>query len=272
MTNAPFDFGVQSYCFRNFRDNREVADMVRQIGVGQIELCDVHADFQDPEAFAGVVEIYRQAGVQVVSIGVQTIGSDLERVRRWFECLKVAGARHMSVHFRIADYLQAIPATAALAEEFDVRVGIHCHGGWHFGGAPEVLSHLLMLGGPRIGVNIDTAWCMQIGPRFGKPSEWVRERFAGRVYGVHLKDFVFERNGQWQDVIVGSGNLDLSGFLLALQETDFDGMAAVEYEADPADPVPALRQCVDRIRTTAAEVAMTAPSAAGRQAPAPLPR
>lgn len=263
MTTAPLDFGVQSYCFRNFRDNREVAAMARQIGVTQIELCDVHADFDDPDGFTRVVEIYRDAGVQVVSIGVQTVGSDQERVRRWFECLKLAGARHMSVHFRIADYLQTIPATAALAEEFNVRVGIHCHGGWHFGGAPEVLSHLLMLGGARIGVNIDTAWCMQIGPRFGKPIEWVRERFAGRVYGVHLKDFVFERNGQWRDTVVGDGNLDLPGLLLALRETGFDGMAVVEYEADPADPVPALSRCVERIRDAAANV----PAPAGSPVP-----
>lgn len=129
-----------------------------------------------------------------------------------------------------------------------MRIGIHCHGGYMFGGSPDVIRHLLDLGGERIGVNIDTAWCMQVGPGHGDPVKWVRERFPGRIYGVHYKDFVFDRNGKWNDVVVGTGNLDLPAFVKALDETGFDGMAVIEYEADPENPVPALTECVQRMR------------------------
>ncbi len=249
-TSAAMNFGVQSYCFRNFKDNQEVTRLVKQIGVNSIELCGIHGDFEKPEQFKEVVKVYQDAGIDVVSIGVQTFdGADNER--NWFECLKVAGARHISAHFRIGSYTTAVPKTARLAEEYDVKVGIHCHGGYMFGGSPDVIRHLLDLGGPRIGVNIDTAWCMQIGPHQGDPVKWVRETFKGRIYGVHYKDFVFDRRGRWSDVVVGTGNLDLPAFVRALEETNFDGMAVIEYEADPENPVPALTECVNKMRALA---------------------
>jgi len=91
---------------------------------------------------------------------------------------------------------------------------------------------------------------MQIGPRRGDPVAWVDE-FAGRVYGVHYKDFTFEPNGQWQDVVVGEGTLDLPAFVAALERTNFDGYAVIEYEGDPEDPVPSLQRCVESMRGVA---------------------
>lgn len=248
--SAAMNFGVQSYCFRDIKDNRHVAKLVRQIGVSSVELCEVHASFDKPNEFTEVVKIYQDAGVQIVSLGVQTfVGAEKER--NWFECLKIAGARHISAHFKVENFATVVPQVARLAQEYDVKVGIHCHGGYMFGGQPDVIRHLLDLGGQRIGVNIDTAWCMQIGPNQGQPVKWVRELFKGRIYGVHYKDFVFDRRGQWEDVIVGEGNLDLPEFVKALDETGFDGMAVIEYEGDPVNPVPALTQCVNKMRNLA---------------------
>lgn len=244
---GPGDFGVQSYCFRNFKDNAQVASMVKEIGLDKIEICAVHADLDDPAAFKDVVKIYEDAGVSVISIGVQTFaGKDIER--KWFETAAVAGAKHISAHFKVDSFQTAVPATAKLCEEFGIKIGIHSHGGYMFGGSPDVLGHLLELGGPNIGVCIDTAWAMQIGPRAGNPVKWV-ERFAGRMHGVHYKDFVFGKDGMWQDVVVGTGNLDLPAFVKALQDDGFDGMAVIEYEADADNPVPALKKCVESMRS-----------------------
>jgi len=251
--SAAMNFGVQSFCFRHFKDNAEVAEKVKAIGVSSIEVCGVHADFNDPDSWKQHVKTYQDAGVEIVSIGVQTFTGDAKE-RQWFECAKAAGAKHISAHFRIDSFQDAVPATARLAEEYDIRIGLHCHGGYMFGGSPDEIEHILELGGQRIGLCIDTAWCMQIGPNQGKPVEWAR-KFAGRVYGVHYKDFVFERNGQWQDVIVGSGNLDLPAFVAALEDNGFDGMAVIEYEADVENPVPALTKCVESMRSIAGATA-----------------
>ena len=245
MTQNP-DFGVQSYCFRHFKDNALIAQKVRDIGLDQIEFCGVHADLGKPEAFREVVAIYKKAGVSIISIGVQTFeGHDHEKA--WFECAALAGARHISCHFRVQNFMQAVPRVRRWSQEFGIRVGIHCHGGYSFGGQPEVLDYLIGLGGPEIGLCIDTAWAMQIGPGQGNPVEWAK-RFAGKIYGVHYKDFVFDRNGQWNDTIVGQGNLDLPAFNAALLQGGFDGMAVIEYEADVENPDPALKRCVEAMR------------------------
>jgi len=88
---------------------------------------------------------------------------------------------------------------------------------------------------------------MQIGPQRGNPVEWVKQ-FAGCIYGIHFKDFVFEPNAAWKEVVGGTGNLDLPAFAQALTDGGFDGMAVIEYEADVDDPVPALKRCVESMR------------------------
>jgi len=242
--NLPF--GVQSYCFRSFSDNNVVAQKVRALGLDSIELCGVHGHFEDSEAFCAALEAYKSNGISILSLGVQAFqGNESERL--WFERAVQAGAKHISAHFQPQTFLTAIPKVRAWSREFGVRVGIHCHGGYCFGGQPDVLDYLVSLGGPEIGVCIDTAWALQIGPHLGKPVEWVK-RYAGRIYGIHFKDFVFARNGQWEDVIVGTGNLDLPAFVSALNENGFDGWAVVEYEGDPENPDPALKKCVDSMR------------------------
>ena len=246
MPRPSLDFGVQSWCFRHFKDNATVAEKAKAIGVDAVELCGVHADFEDPQAFKEVTKTYRDAGVRIVSIGVQTFnGTDAEK--KWFECASLAGAKHISAHFKVDTFHTAVPKTAALAQEHGLRIGIHCHGGYQFGGSTDTLDHLIKLGDGQIGVCIDTAWCMQIGPGRGNPVEWVKH-FGDKVFGVHYKDFTFEPNAQWNDVVVGTGNLDLPAFVHALDEAGFQGMAVLEYEADVENPVPALTQCVEKMR------------------------
>lgn len=242
------DFGVQSYCFREFKNNADVAQKVLEIGVDKVEICGIHADFHNLAAFKDVVKIYRDAGVAIVSLGVETFTGN-EKERDAFECAAIAGAKHISVHFQVDTFPQAIKQTQKLSDEFGVRVGIHCHGGYQFGGSPDVLDHLIKLGSPQIGLCIDTAWCMQIGPYHGKPVEWAK-RYAEHIYGLHYKDFTFARNAQWSDTIVGEGNLDLPAFIQALESDGFDGMAVIEYEADAQNPVPALKNCVKAMRSS----------------------
>ena len=248
--SAARDFGVQSFCFRNFKDNKTVAELTKKIGVNKIELCAIHADFDDVDAFKRVLDIYHKADVEVVSIGVQTFVGDVAREKKWFQCAKAAGAKHISAHFTVGTFNDAVPKAAKLCDQFGIRLGIHCHGGYMFGGSPDVLEYLIKLGGKNFGMNIDTAWCMQIGP-YGDPINWVREKFKGKIFSVHYKDVVFDKRARWTDVVVGTGNLDLPKFVKALDETGFNGMAVIEYEADPDDPVPALTKCVKKMRALA---------------------
>lgn len=247
---SAMDFGVQSFCYRNVKDNTKAARLVREAGFDKVEICGVHADFNDLDAWKDVVATYRAEGISIISIGVQTFTGDVPTEKTWFECARAAGAKYISGHFKVDSFTRAIPAAAALCEAYDIKIGLHCHGGYMFGGSPDVVAHILELGGPRIGLNLDTAWCMQIGPRQGNPVQWA-ERFKDRLYGIHYKDFTFEPDGSWKDVVVGTGNLDLPALVRKLEEIGFDGYAVIEYEGDVENPWPALKKCAEAMRALA---------------------
>lgn len=238
--------GVQSYCFRNFKDNATVAAKVKEIGLDRIEVCEVHADFHDPNGWRQIVDVYRDHGVSIVSIGVQTFdGADREE--RFFECAAAAGAKHISAHFKVGTFPKAIAQVKSWSDQYGIKVGIHCHGGYMFGGQPDVLDLLIGLGAPQIGLCMDTAWAMQIGPNHGNPVEWAKTRSAN-LYGIHFKDFTFGSDATWRDVVVGEGNLDLPALLKELETQRYNGVSILEYEADPDNPVPALKACVQKMR------------------------
>lgn len=239
---SPRDFGIQSFCFRNFKDNREVATMVTDLGLDKIELCKIHADFDDPSCFDDVIGIYRDAGIQIVSGGVEYYNGDEDTARLRCEFAKKAGAKFLSAHVGVGDFQDGLATMQKLGEEYDLRFGLHCHGGYMFGGSYDVMKHLLETSGDRVGLNIDTAWCIQTGRR-NNPIDWAND-FADKHVGIHYKDFTFNPDNTWQDVIVGEGCLDLPGFIQATEANNFDGYAVIEYEADRDNPMPALKKCV----------------------------
>jgi len=240
------NFGVQSYCFRHFKDNAEVASKVKQIGVDSIEVCQVHCDFGDASAHQPVIDTYADAGVRIASIGVQTFRGDEAKETNFFEFAKAAGLDAMSISFPIEDYRQRIEWLDAAAEKYGLKLAIHNHGGKHWLGNSEVLRHIFKWSSPRIGLCLDTAWCIDSGEN---PVKWVEEfGGGGRLHGIHYKDFTYAPDRQHQDVIVGSGILDLPALIAALDAVSFDGYAVIEYEAEPERPVPALTGCVQAMR------------------------
>ncbi|MCH6255801.1 sugar phosphate isomerase/epimerase [Puniceicoccaceae bacterium K14] len=243
------NMAVQSYCFRNFKNNADVAAKVKEIGLKNIEVCAVHANFDSIDEWKKDLKTYTDAGVSVVSIGVQTFTGDSKQ-ESYFECAAEAGAKHISAHFQVGTFNQAINQVKSWSDKYGIKVGIHCHGGYMFGGQPDVMDLLIGLGTPQIGLCIDTAWAMQIGPKDGNPVEWAK-KYAGQLYGIHFKDFVFDRDGQWADTVVGEGNLDLPALLAELNKQNYSGVSVLEYEADPENPVPALKACVEKMRSLA---------------------
>ena len=91
MSNR-LDFGIQSFCFRNFKSNKDVVKKVKEIGLDKIEICEVHADFKDAESWKEVVHLYQNSGVSIISIGVQTFTGDPSE-KLYFECAAIAGAK-----------------------------------------------------------------------------------------------------------------------------------------------------------------------------------
>jgi sugar phosphate isomerase/epimerase len=240
--------GIQSYCFRGFKDNAKVAELLKQTGLSRIEVCAAHIDFSDESLHEPTIAAYEDAGCKVVSIGVENIDIDSADLRKRFEFCKKAGAKMMSVNFNPATSWEKISEAQKLAEQYDIRMGIHNHGGYHWLGNKQMLDHIFaeadQRGCDRLGLCLDTAWAIDAKQN---PVD-LAQRYATRLFGVHIKDFIYTRERQSQDVIVGTGILDLPKLLEVMDDAGFDGACVLEYEADVNDPVPALTKCVEEVR------------------------
>lgn len=242
--SIPKEFGIQSWCFRAFKDNQEVIRRLKQCGVSQIELCGVHADFTKPAGFAEVIRPYRDAGVEIVSIGVQGIKGDEKAEAPFYQFVKQAGARFMSVTFAVDRVPAGFRSAEKLAAEHDIRLAIHNHGGRHWLGNADMLQHVFATTNDRIGLCLDTAWALDAG----EDPLAMAERFGQRLYGLHFKDFTFDRARHPKDVVLGQGNLKVKELVQILAKVNFRGYAVIEYEADENHPEPALTQCVKVLR------------------------
>jgi inosose dehydratase len=237
------ELGLQSYCLRHFRNTEEVIAGVKELGLSCVELCGVHADFYDEAQREAIIRPYEKAGLAIHAIGVEGASSDRKRMRKLFEFAARARCRTVLVSYPIQDLKPALQVTEALAEEFKLNVGIHNHGGRHWLGCREALDYVFSMAGKRIGLALDTAWALH---SHEDPVDMVRA-YAERLHGIHVKDFVFDRKGKEQDVIVGRGALDLPGLFAQLEKNRFAGSLTLEFEGEEQRPIPALQECVREI-------------------------
>jgi sugar phosphate isomerase/epimerase len=241
------DLAVQSYCFRGAKDNAKVIEMIKAVGLSNVELSGVHVNFSDESVFDEVIGLYHGAGIRTCGLGVQNFTGNAEVERKWFEFAKRAGATTISATFALNTTPDSFRVAEALADEYDVNLAIHNHGGRHWLGSAEMLGHVFKTTSPRIGLMLDTAWALHSG----EDPVAMADRFSERLYGVHLKDFLFDSAGKHQDVIVGTGNLDLPKLFATMRKNGFEGNLILEYEGDVNDPVPSVKECVSAVRKEA---------------------
>jgi inosose dehydratase len=197
-------------------------------------------DFGDEASFDKIIDIYRQNGLAIPSIGVQYLCGDVPSETRYFEFARKAGAKVISVLFGVDSVPGSYRTAEKLAEKYDVTLAIHNHGGRHWLGSIEMLRHVFAHTSERIGLCLDTAWALDSG----EDPLAMAEVFSARLYSLHIKDFIFDRARQPVDVVVGQGNLQLGKLLALLRQIHFDGPAILEYEGDVDNPMPAIQACV----------------------------
>jgi len=244
MKNLADQIGIQSYCFRGFKALAEVLPRLKACGLATIELSGVHGDFtRDADS---IIAQCRVAGISIASIGVERFAGNLARERALAEFMRQAGGSVIAVDFAPDAGPGVWRAAERVADEFDLRLAIHNHGGRHWLGNSQMLAQVFAGTSPRIGLCLDTAWALDAH----EDPVAMAEKFADRLYGVHLKDFVFDHAGRPTDVILGEGNLDLPRMLALLQANERTTSVIIEYEGDIANPGPALTQCVQKITAT----------------------
>ncbi len=248
MNDVKNSVAVQSWCFRAFKDNAQVIELLKKAGAAGIELSGKHANFNDESTFESVISQFKSAGIQIVSIGVEGYRGDEAAFEKRCKFVKMAGAKRMAVSFAPEDHLSSIKMIEKYAEKYDIHCGIHNHGGYDWLGSREILAYIFKHAGKRLGLEMDAAWAMDAGEN---PIE-MAEQFVDRLYGVHFKDFVFDRAGRGHDVIIGEGNLDLKKLVELVKTKAPEGcISVIEYEADVNNPGPAVAKCVQAIKSVA---------------------
>lgn len=238
------ELGIQSFCLRGIDENVDVAAAVKKCGLRRIEVCAKHVSFDNPDTVREMASTYGKNGVSVVSIGVNRLTADRKQASTLFACAKAAGLSRMSVDFPLdEDTESAVKLADELSDEYGVVVGIHNHGGRHWLGNRTALRWVFAKSSPRIGLSLDTAWAIDSREN---PIEMVKE-FGERLHIVHIKDFLYTKDRTPEDVVVGTGILDLGALDGALTEVGFQGEAILEYEGDVDNPIPALKQCVQAV-------------------------
>lgn len=108
-----------------------------------------------------------------------------------------------------------------------------------------MLEYLLSATSQRIGLCLYTAWALDAG----EDPIAMAEKLSQHLFGVHIKDFVFDRGRKPQDVVVGTGNLALDVLLEQVASNSNVGYIVIEYEGDVENPIPALQECVEQVRS-----------------------
>ena len=246
MASLTQPIAIQSWCYRAFKTLDTFLPQLKAAGAAATELCGVHADFAKPDTAAGVAQQCRAVGASIVAIGVETLtGTDADRPR--FEWCRAAAVKHMSISFKpqaLDDGAAGLRGMERMAEQFDLQLGIHNHGGYDWLGNPPMLKYVFGKVGKRVGLHLDTAWAIDAKQN---PVQ-MAEAFIDRLVGVHVKDFTYSPNREPSDVIIGTGSLDLPKFMALLKSAAFAGPLVIEYEGDENNPVPALAECVRLMR------------------------
>jgi len=235
-----YQIGVQSWCFRTYKTTGDVIAAVKACGLDALELCGIHVEVENPVAVDNTLRLYRDAGITLTSFGVNGFGADAERNRLVFELAKKAGITAISADIdgNVLGMLED------LCNEFDIKLAIHNHGRKHHLGSLDALHRFFSKASHQIGLCLDTAWMLDAGEN----PVAVAEMFADRLYGLHVKDFIFGRDGAAEDVVVGTGNLNLPALFNTLRKIDFHGYVTLEYEGNVENPIPSVQQCVDELK------------------------
>ncbi len=248
--------GVQSYCFRNFKEHAKLREFIHTLGLGSIELWPGgHLPVDTPkEQLVQVVSDYKNAGISIDACGVVDFENDEASARKIFEYAKVLGVLGISA----SPTHDALPLMVKLTGEYGIPIAIHNHGpGDKLYGTVELIREHLAPLPPSVGLCVDTGHFQRVGT---DPLAVIGE-FADRVHGLHLKDMVLtgEKNDKgeplYEDAIIGKGALDLPALVRKLKDIGFDGYCSLEYESDPDNPIPAMQECLASLREACKGVA-----------------
>ena len=251
-----FTVGIQSYSYRNFQPLEKALEQIQMLGIRNVELYRDHVPTTASEAqLKAVRSLLEKYRVTPIAFGVERFTKDHAANRRLFEFARNLGVRHLSAD----PDPDSFDSLDKLVAEFNISIAIHPHGPsgkqlhrWY---SAETIMDAVRDRHRLIGSCLDTGHLIRSAQEpFNRkldPAQQVRHMGA-RNFGMHLKD---HDNKNRTDVVFGRGVLNVPNILRALREVKFTGYIAIEYEANPNNPTPDIRACLDVFRESVRKLA-----------------
>ena len=227
--------GLASYTMHKFSLDDTIKAMKRT-GLTNLALKDVHLAIKStPEEIKGAAEKIRAAGLNLYGGGVIYMKTEAE-VKQAFNYAKLAG---MKIIIGVPNY-ELLSLVEKQVKEHNIKLAIHNHGpGDKVYSSPDTVYERIKSLDKRIGLCIDIGHTQRIGQ---DPSKMAL-KYADRLYDVHLKD-VTGNTGKDTPTEIGRGVIDIPQFLRTLLKIKYQGILALEYEKDSADPIPGIAESI----------------------------
>jgi len=241
------NLGIQMYSLRGYPVD-EALGHVKDLGLKVIEFYPGMFPVTDDQAAIDAMKDKVSAlGLTMSAYGVNRFTKDAAANRKLFAFAKAAGIPILGAD----PDPDSFASLDDLVKEFDIRIAIHNHGPTHrYNKVIDVLD-AIEKHDRRIGACADLGHYLRSGEQ---PTEVIR-LLAGRLYGIHLKDFA-EMQDKTKGVILGQGHIDVPAVFAALEQAKFpaDGALSIEYEENPKNPLAEIRACIEAARAALAAV------------------
>jgi len=233
--------GVASYSLRNF-PRQQAIEMTRSLGVRYINFKSVHLAYDAPPTeFATARAELTAAGLELVGGGMITFETDTDDgVRKYFDYARAAGMP--LIVFTSKPNL--LPRIEKFARQYDIKAAIHNHGP-EDPNFPSPYDALKAIKGmdPRMGLCIDLGHTVRAGT---DPVRAIAD--AGpRLLDMHAKDLRDFRTVESQ-CVVGEGMMPIAEIFRELRAMRYAGYVNLEYEIEPDNPLPGMKQSFSFMR------------------------
>ncbi|GEO04706.1 hypothetical protein AAE02nite_23700 [Adhaeribacter aerolatus] len=237
--SLPIPLGLASYTMHKFSLD-DTIKYSKKIGLTHLALKDVHLPLTStPEQINEAVAKVKAAGLTLYGAGVIYMKSE-DEVKRAFNYAKQMGIQTI---IGVPNY-ELLPLVDKLVKEHNIKLAIHNHGpGDKVYPSPDTVYERIKSFDKRIGLCIDIGHTVRIGQDPAK----MAQKYADRLYDVHLKD-VTGTTAKDTPLEIGRGVIDIPQFLRTLMKIKYQGVLGLEYEKDANDPVPGLAESVGYTR------------------------
>ena len=244
----PLKLGVASYSLRNF-SREQAIEMTRALGARYINFKSVHLPYEaSPAEFAAAKSQLTAARLQLVGGGTITFETDTDDgVRKYFEYARAAGMPTIVCTCKPA----VLPRIEKFARQYDIKIAVHNHGpeDENFPSPYDVLKAVKGMD-PRMGLCIDLGHTVRAGT---DPVRAVADA-GSRVHDMHAKDLRDFKSAESQ-CIVGDGKIPIAEIFQQLRAVAYAGYVNLEYEIEPDNPMPGMRQSFSFMRGVVAGLA-----------------